>query len=327
MSPGARIRVRAATPDDLPAVVALARRSLGWHDDDVRYLAWKHIENPVGPSRMLLALADERVVGFRAFLPWEFGGPDGSIVRAARAVDTATDPEYQGQGIFTRLTLAALDLLTAEGVTLIFNTPNSQSLPGYLKMGWQTMGRVPIAVRPAGWRFAVAALGGRRSAERWPVATSAGEAAPAVLSDTPAVERLLAAVRPPTGLATRRSAAFLRWRYGLSELGYRVMVAHGGIESGLAVFRLRRRGRATEAVLCDILVPGADRATARRLVGAIARRSGADYVLRIHAAWIASGRFVRVPRSGPILTCRPLDGAAPPTLRDLSLTMGDIELL
>jgi hypothetical protein len=38
--------------------------------------------------------------------------------------------------------------------------------------------------------------------------------------------------------------------------------------------------------------------------------------------------FVPLPRQGPILTWRPLaDPAAPPRLRDLDLSLGDVELL
>ena len=74
------------------------------------------------------------------------------MLRAVRAVDTATDPDYQGRGLFTRLTLQAIDELRAEGVDFVFNTPNDQSRPGYLKMGWQVVGTLPTHVRPTRWR-------------------------------------------------------------------------------------------------------------------------------------------------------------------------------
>ena len=97
--------VRRAAAADFSGVLALARRALGWTDDDARFLDWKHLENPFGASLMWVALDGERIVGFRAFLRWEFNTPEGRTVIAARAVDTATDPDYQGRGIFTRLTL------------------------------------------------------------------------------------------------------------------------------------------------------------------------------------------------------------------------------
>jgi hypothetical protein len=36
--------------------------------------------------------------------------------------------------------------------------------------------------------------------------------------------------------------------------------------------------------------------------------------------------FVPVPGNGPVLTFRSIDGRKIPTLADLSLTMGDVEL-
>ena len=85
---------------------------------------------------------------FRVLMRWEFV-EHGRVVHAVRAVDTATHPDYQGRGIFTRLTLHALDELRHE-IDFVFNTPNDQSRPGYLKMGWQVVGRLPTAVRPTG---------------------------------------------------------------------------------------------------------------------------------------------------------------------------------
>lgn len=70
------------------------------------------------------------------FLRWKFDVPGEGTISAVRAVDTATHPDWQGSGIFTRLTLGALDELRDDGLDVVFNTPNDQSRPGYLKMGW-----------------------------------------------------------------------------------------------------------------------------------------------------------------------------------------------
>jgi len=79
------------------------------------FFRWKHLENPFGPSLMLVAEADGRLVGLRAFMRWRFAAGDRQL-RAVRAVDTATHPDYQGMGVFSRLTRAALDALDGEAV-------------------------------------------------------------------------------------------------------------------------------------------------------------------------------------------------------------------
>src|SRR5207245_291635 len=82
-----------------------------------------------------------------------------------------------------------LDELATDGVELVFNTPNRQSLPGYLKMGWREVGRLPAAVRPTRWRFAAVAATARRAAGRAGVPSSVGVPAAAGLVALRAVGR------------------------------------------------------------------------------------------------------------------------------------------
>jgi GNAT superfamily N-acetyltransferase len=329
--PDVEIVVRRAGAADQPAVLALLAESLGWARDRTfaEFFDWKHHDNPFGPSPAWVALAGDDIVGFRTFLRWQFEHPDGRVRHAVRAVDTATAPAYQGRGIFRQLTTTAVDALTADGVDFVFNTPNANSRPGYLRMGWSTVGRVPLVVRVAGVSGALRMRASRVAADRWPVETTAGTDAGALLGDG-RVADLLDAVGPPRTLRTAKTAAFLRWRYGLAALGYRAIAIDDDPSRGLAVFRLRRRGRAVEVGVSDVLVPdGADRAE-RQLLRAIAHDTGADYAVRVDGTGRVAPHagYIPFPRQGPLLTWRPLaDPAPPPTLRDLDLALGDVELL
>ena len=91
----------------------------------------------------------DRIVGLRAFMRWEFVR-GGEVLHAVRAVDTATHPDYQGKGLFTAMTMHGLDVISDDGIDFVFNTPNDKSRPGYLKMGWQEVGKLPVAIRVAG---------------------------------------------------------------------------------------------------------------------------------------------------------------------------------
>ena len=95
-----------------------------------------------------------------------------------------------------------------------------------------------------------------------------------------------------------------------------------------AVFRLRRRGRAAEAALCEVVVPRGAARTARHLGRAVARATRADYVVRLGRATPAGG-YLPLPNQGPILTWRALASTAaePPPLDDWELSLGDVELL
>ena len=310
--------IRPAVPGDLPEILRLMRDELGWPDDEraEALWRWKHEQNPFGVSPVWVAAEREGIVALRAFLRWRMLMPDGTAVNAVRAVDTATDRRHRGQGWFRRLTLHALEAMQAEGVDFVFNTPNEQSRPGYLSMGWTEQKRPVVWLRPGSLARLPLLARSRTGADIWPAPCEVG------LDTTEAFVGGAVPTRPdtrmgkgPAGPETDRSPEFYRWRYGLPSLGYRVATAPGGVGAGFAVFRARRRGPSVERVLLDHV--GARSAVA----GALAQPPSFDHALAV-------GRFpgpgwFPVPGLGPRLVARPLASALP---NRLSLNLGDIEL-
>ena len=247
-----------------------------------------------------------------------------------RAVDTATHPDYQGRGIFSRLTMHAIDGLAADGVAFVFNTPNAQSRPGYLKMGWQPVARLPVLFRPRSVGSLIAVARARVPAEKWSLPTDAGLPAIETLSDGDAVAALLDACadadRDAGLVQTNRSAAFMAWRYGFAPLVYRVMLAGTGVADGLVAFRLRRRGAAVEAAICDIVVPDARPSTVSRLLRKVLRESGADYAVRIGGSHVARAGSFPLPGQGPTLVWRAVTETVMPPAGSWHLVLGDVEL-
>jgi GNAT superfamily N-acetyltransferase len=331
------LTVREYAERDEHAVLELLRAALGEGPTGNRspeFFRWKHLMNPFGRTFMLVAEEGGRIVGLRAFMRWEFIANDATF-RAVRAVDTATHPDFQGRGIFKRLTLEALDALRGD-VDFVFNTPNAQSLPGYLKMGWSMVGRLPVWVRV---RRPVRFVRGLRHLDGPPAhqALFAAEA-PSVLQDTGVMEGLMARVgRPSERFSTNRSARFLSWRYAAaSGLGYRGIadVDGNGSVRGVAIFRVRQRGRLLEATLAEVLAPWEDRATTARLLRRVARETQVDHVATHLAAGSSAARaaatsgFVRAPQ-GITFVARPLrEGIAPDlgAMRSWALSLGDVEV-
>ena len=68
----------------------------------------------------------------------------------------------------------AIDEVRADGVDFVFNTPNDKSRPGYLKMGWREVGRLPVAVRPVGVGGVRSVARARVAASHWPVPIDVG---------------------------------------------------------------------------------------------------------------------------------------------------------
>lgn len=328
------LEIRAATAADRAAILELCAHSLGWNSNEPwpDFFAWKHDKNAFGPSPMWVALDGDRLVGLRTFLRWRFRDattPDRPVT-AVRAVDTATHPEFQGRGIFRLLTMTGVDALTEGGTDSIFNTPNDKSRPGYLKMGWSDVGVVQVAAtaRP---NTAHRVRGARQPAELWSSPTRAGVDPVQSFSDADAWARLLDARRQTTRFATDHTVETLRWRYGLRQLGYRVWMLGDRVEDGAVIFRLRRRGTAREATICETFLPrgtSSHRSIRGRLwPWALAREVGADYLLATAHELGPKDGFVPVPKVGPILTWRPLAWPHVPHLADLGLTLGDVELM
>jgi len=315
--------VRRATAADRGAVTDLLRISLGKEDDPhyEAFLDWKHQQNPFGVSPAWVALDGSRVVGYRTLLRWRFISADGKPVSAVRAVDTATDPEYRGRGLFRLLTLGAVADLTREGDAFVFNTPNDSSRPGYLSMGWSPVRRLPVGVLPSGPGSLARMLRSRTASLLWSEVTDVGMDASEALAHDAICDGLLAHA-PAAGLRTDRTREYLRWRTSFEPLRYRVLLRDpGDPAAGGVIFRVRKRGAGLEAVIAELLVP-----SARVGIGLLRRvvaETGADYAIGLRTG--PSAGLLPLPGQGPLLTGRPLARAVPPA-KEWALTMGDIEL-
>lgn len=142
--------IREAKPGDIPEIITVLKASLGEADLPLSAEIWnfKHVDNPFGKSIVLLAQENGKITGVRAFMRWKWKTGD-KVYSAFRAVDTATHPDFQGKGIFKKLTLKAVDMGIEAKDDFVFNTPNEKSRPGYLKMGWEKVGNLKVGLQPA----------------------------------------------------------------------------------------------------------------------------------------------------------------------------------
>lgn len=337
---------------------ALLRLCLGERETVRRndlFWGWKHEQNPFGPSLVLLGEESGQLVGLRAFLRWNWlaqggqtaGGADaGQVYPAVRAVDTVTHPQFQRRGIFTQLTLAALAEARAEGAAFVFNTPNQNSLPGYLKMGWRQVARLPMQVRVLRpLRFVAGLLGsklGRRSASPGARELSwRSEPTPVahLLDQESALQTLIEQDRALRGAAftTARSPAFLRWRYGEHPyVSYFVeTVEDGSGLRGALIWRTNTRFGLHEVALLDLLLAEADEAVVAALVAGVRRRVNADYLIAhfgpgsAHRDLLRRLGFRAFPGQGMEFVVRSLDRAVDPdpfAPANWSLCLGDLEI-
>lgn len=341
----AELRLRPASSRDRDDILDLLRRSLGegGAGKDPASWSWKHEASPFGPSPMLVAEADGGLVGLRAFSRWAWRSR-GRELQAVRAVDTATHPDWRGNGVFSRLTLTLADRLAREDVAFVFNTPNAESMRGYLKMGWRHVTRVPLWVRPVrvGRLPRLLAAVGRRGGPTTDAPQPVGRfAAAADLLRDPRLPALLA--REETGreprLHTVRTLAYLQWRYAdIPRLRYHALWRLDGDAQAAVIFRAKLRRGLVEVLVSELMLSPGDAGArlGRELLRTLCRRADGDYVTACaasgtsEAAALRGAGFVRVPRLGPNLIFRPLalpaDVPSPLRWESWRCSVGDLEI-
>lgn len=349
--------IRPYTPEDIPAVLELARASLG-NAGAVRkseaFWQWKHHANPFGASLGAGAWTPEgKLVGIRLFLRWALVHPQGARLAAVRAVDTATHADYRRLGIFSRLTRQMLAILPDHGVAAIFNTPNSQSLPGYLKMGWQVAAEWPLYLHPLRpLRMARRGLGmGLPN----PEGAAEGLGRLRIWSDfwegygdqAGALVAASEAGRVACGWRTPRTLDYLTWRYGRHpSIQYGVYTLADARDAkrllGFAVVRPNVRQRWQELVLADLFLAEWDERLATRLLRGLHHSVAADYVIAHYAegsrerSLLRRMGYWRIPRRRLLFAVMPLQPLSSSPASPLSslltdtrqwdLSLGDLEL-
>lgn len=306
------MNIRAAEESDIPAIVDLLKISLGegLMPKSETYWRWKHLENPFGASPVLVAEDLDKIIGVRAFMNWEWtNGHD--VLKAVRAVDTATHPAYQGMGIFKRLTLDLVNACKMNGVDFIYNTPNTQSRPGYLKMGWQVVDRMPVRfhiVNPLG-RF-VSGKVTSMPATNW-------------LQQNDIVS-LLETSNTMMALRTHYTAAYFKWRYGSVPVA-RYNVLHD--TDNVVFYRLKANRWGTEMRVTDWLATRKNTGTMKRLIHDLAVKEGARLIT--FSGLVPNIKGGVVLRRGPYVTVRNLSFTRIDDLlhfKNWSPSLGDMEL-
>lgn len=309
--------IREATIKDLPAIVKVLKASLGEEQLKLSEEVWryKHLLNPFGESIVLLAEVTGEIAGVRAFMRWNWSKGD-STVSALRAVDTATHPKFQGRGIFKKLTLEAVEIAKNKGDHLIFNTPNDQSRPGYLKMGWKIVGNIMVGIKPTIFFL----TGGSKKNYTVEIEGSEDDLAELCLQWN---EHF----RKEEKLFTPKSLSFLKWRYQNNPLQqYEVIFEKGVYLAGYVKLRKGlREFRISECIYDPGSAPNKVISTMIKKVGRKFKVHFISYAPQLLSIFGKEGSY------GPVLTLNSLNLSADENnfyseIRNWNNSLGDLEL-
>lgn len=331
------MQIRSATSQDKPAIIDLLKKSLGESTipKSEALWAWKHEQNPFGPSYVLLAEENNMLIGLRAFMQWDWVWGDQRF-KAIRAVDTATHPDFQGKGIFKKLTLQQIDICKKEGVSFVFNTPNSQSKPGYLKMGWVEQGKLPLKfklVRPLSLVY------NKIRAEKKPVILADSDS-PIQAWDSNVFNLVNKGAVTSNQLSTHVSNQYITWRYEKNPLfSYNYVTDNS---SFIMIFRVKKHSFAKELRIVEFILLNAN-VEAKKLDKQLkklsldfAKENNIDFVsmsglqYSLYKPYFAWMGMLPVRPLGPSITLKDLNmNEKFPTLLEIknwSYSLGDLEL-
>ncbi|MGE0772978.1 MAG: GNAT family N-acetyltransferase [Cyclobacteriaceae bacterium] len=301
------IDIRFATNEDIPSVVHLLKLSLGESlmPKSEAFWRWKHKGNPFGESPVLLAFDESRLVGVRAFMRWDWKQRE-KIIRSVRAVDTATHPDYQGKGIFRRLTLKLVDQCKIDGIDFIFNTPNSSSMPGYLRMGWRKVGRMPVGFRP-----------------HLPKITGVENNPGEYGWDSCYIASFLADTEPSEYLATKYTREYFDWRYDENpNVTYHLLRGNSG--NFFAIFRIRPFRFGLEMRICEVV---ANQKLRSREFNSELSRCATDFGVNL-MTFSGSSLPLKMLKlnAGPVVTINTLNTGTSVNFENWKPSLGDMEL-
>lgn len=104
---------------------------------NANYLKWLYQENPEGLALGFDAWDNNNLAAHYACIPLH-AQIGGKIVKILLSLNTATHPNYQGKGLFTRLAELTYETAADNGFDGICGVANANSTPGFVrKLGFQ----------------------------------------------------------------------------------------------------------------------------------------------------------------------------------------------
>lgn len=141
-------QARMFQPNDLASYIQMVIYEYGPHADIAKeeYINWQYFCNPAGPALINLAIAkNNQVVGSYCLIPIRLIIA-GQLSTGRLSVNTITNQEYRGKGIFIILAKILLqEYAGKEGQMVTFGFPNNKSAAGFIdRLGFKEAGSIPI---------------------------------------------------------------------------------------------------------------------------------------------------------------------------------------
>lgn len=254
--------------------MALLKAAFGkWQDEPYWY--WMYRDRP-GEEKPIIWVAEEegRIVGHYALVPVAMF-VDGSKMQGSQSVDTATDPQFRGRGIFQ--TLAKLAYSDAESrriaISYGFSVIGDPAYLGFTKkLGWKHVGMMLSGVKVLNYLELIRALFAK------PLQEGLGSTNEQAMKDSfDSLNMIISNYEVKTlccfddefesvaefstklgRIIVERSVGYLTWRYVNKPVSSYIRLGcfSKGKPAGYLVLRLSRMGRRMDGRIVDLVADG-----------------------------------------------------------------------
>ncbi len=129
------------------SILRLTKRVFG--DQEIaqqHYFEWQYIQNPFGKAIISLAKEEEETIGTNSVIPIDIW-IERKLIKSALACNVQVDPEYQNQGIFSKLLKAMDPIVTKNNIPFLYAVPNDNSYNAFIKHNSIKISSLPLYVK------------------------------------------------------------------------------------------------------------------------------------------------------------------------------------
>lgn len=264
-------------------------------DRDQANLQWLHQQNQVHENMIYYAWSGSDIGAIYTALPVYFR-INGERVKALQSIDTITDENHRGKGLFTLLANQLYADAPKENYALVYGFPNDQSAPGFFKkLKWVSFGEAPFLIKPIRWNYLLKKILFRKKHTDFSSRSHVFDA-PATIPVTPTREiramadfgsdynRIWETVAKTIRVSADRNADYMNWRYVQKpgEHYYRYGLYENDHLQGVIVFSIKFKHDGCVAYIMDLIFDPAVSDAGKWLLNASARlfrREKVDVVL------------------------------------------------
>jgi Acetyltransferase (GNAT) domain len=117
---------------------------------ELKVIDWQFLQTPVNKKfvSILIDKQNEVTAAIYAVFPVSFKIEDKTYI-ATQSLDTITDVNYRGKGLFIKLAKEVYNKAKEDGAVLVYGFPNGNSIHGFkTKLGWEVLDPVPFLIKP-----------------------------------------------------------------------------------------------------------------------------------------------------------------------------------